>query len=307
MVEKEKRWWALYVLCAGELMIVLDTTVVNVALPSIRESLGFSEASLVWVVNAYMLTYGGFCCSAAPRRLFGHRRLFLHGIALFRRSPICGFANSQWLLITARGRCRAGGAVVRRSRSLMSICSPRRVTGRRRCTPIRHSAGGASDMLASGVLTSALSWHRVFLINIPIGIAVYAPPRARRDGRGSAGGRLDFAGRGDRDRVVDARGLRHRQQQSAVASGRGAAARGLPLHRIAGCRAAHAAALLARAQPGGGERRRRALGGVDVRLVLHLGAAHAELARLHAAADRPRLPAVEPDHGGVLARALGES
>jgi MFS family permease len=81
MVEKEKRWWALYVLCAGELMIVLDTTVVNVALPSIRESLGFSEASLVWVVNAYMLTYGGFLLLGG--RLgdyFGHRRLFLSGI-----------------------------------------------------------------------------------------------------------------------------------------------------------------------------------------------------------------------------------
>ena len=114
MIDKEKRWWALYVLCAGELMIVLDTTVVNVALPSIRESLGFSEASLVWVVNAYMLTYGGFLLLGG--RLgdyFGHRRLFLLGIALFTLASLaCGFANSQWLLIVARAVQGLGGAVV---------------------------------------------------------------------------------------------------------------------------------------------------------------------------------------------------
>ena len=95
-------------------MIVLDTTVVNVALPSIRESLGFSEASLVWVVNAYMLTYGGFLLLGG--RLgdyFGHRRLFLLGIALFTLASLaCGLANSQWLLIVARAVQGLGGAVV---------------------------------------------------------------------------------------------------------------------------------------------------------------------------------------------------
>ena len=114
MIEAGKRWWALYVLCAGELMIVVDTTVVNVALPSIRESLAFSESSLVWVVNAYMLTYGGFLLLGG--RLgdyFGHRRLFLSGIALFTvASFICGIANSQWLLITARAVQGLGGAAV---------------------------------------------------------------------------------------------------------------------------------------------------------------------------------------------------
>src|ERR1700704_334651 len=114
MVEKERRWWALYVLCAGELMIVLDTTVVNVALPSIRESLGFSETSLVWVVNAYMLTYGGFLLLGGRLGdFFGQRRMFLLGITLFTlASLVCGLANSQWLLIGARAVQGLGGAIV---------------------------------------------------------------------------------------------------------------------------------------------------------------------------------------------------
>src|SRR5256885_9370939 len=113
-MSERSRWVALYVLGAGELMVVLDTTIVNVALPSIRESLRFTETSLVWVVNAYMLTYGGFLLLGG--RLgdyFGHRRLFLQGIALFTAaSLVCGLANSQWLLIIARAVQGLGGAVV---------------------------------------------------------------------------------------------------------------------------------------------------------------------------------------------------
>src|SRR5678816_3360842 len=114
MIEKEKRWWALYVLCAGELMIVLDTTVVNVALPSIRESLGFSEASLVWVVNAYMVTFGGFLLLGGRLGdFFGHRRIFLAGLALFTLASLaCGVAGTRELLITARVLQGVGGAVV---------------------------------------------------------------------------------------------------------------------------------------------------------------------------------------------------
>src|SRR5215470_15817570 len=98
------RWIALYVLCLGSLMIVLDVTIVNVALPSIREDLGFSETSLAWVVNAYLLTYGGFLLLGGRLGdLFGHRRLFLAGIALFTLASLaCGLSNSQGLLITAR-------------------------------------------------------------------------------------------------------------------------------------------------------------------------------------------------------------
>ena len=200
MVEKEKRWWALYVLCAGELMIVLDTTVVNVALPSIRESLGFSEASLVWVVNAYMLTYGGFLLLGG--RLgdyFGHRRLFLHGIALFTAaSLVCGFANSQWLLITARAVQGLGGAVVSAIALSLIIDLFTEEGERAKAMGVYGfvcAAGGSLGVLAGGMLTSALSWHWVFLVNIPIGIAVYALCRALiAHGLGKAEGRLDFAG-----------------------------------------------------------------------------------------------------------------
>src|SRR5881275_327203 len=98
------RWLALYVLCLASLMIVLDVTIVGVALPSIREDLGFSETSLAWVVNAYLLTYGGFLLLGGRLGdLFGHRRLFLAGISLFTvASATCGLASSQGLLVAAR-------------------------------------------------------------------------------------------------------------------------------------------------------------------------------------------------------------
>ena len=120
MIEKQKRWLALYMLCAGELMIVLDTTIVNVALPSIQADLRFTETSLVWVVNAYMLTYGGFLLLGGRLGdLYGQRRLFLGGTLLFTlASVVCGVAGSQWLLIGARAvqgsapaRGRRGAAV----------------------------------------------------------------------------------------------------------------------------------------------------------------------------------------------------
>src|SRR6476469_7218581 len=98
------RWLALMVLCLGVLMIVLDTTIVNVALPSIRTDLGFSETSLVWVVNAYMLTFGGFLLLGGRLGdLYGHRRLFLAGLAVFTAASLaCGVAGSQALLVAAR-------------------------------------------------------------------------------------------------------------------------------------------------------------------------------------------------------------
>src|SRR5438105_7641756 len=101
---RDRRWLSLIVLCLGDLMIVLDTTIVNVALPSIRADLGFSETSLVWVVNAYMLTFGGFLLLGGRLGdLFGHRKLFLIGIVLFTlASLVCGVANTQALLIGAR-------------------------------------------------------------------------------------------------------------------------------------------------------------------------------------------------------------
>src|SRR5688572_1794358 len=108
------RWLALYVLCLGDLMIVLDGTIVNVALPSIRDDLGFSQTSLAWVVNGYLLTFGGFLLLGGRLGdLFGHRRLFLVGIGLFTLASLaCGLANSQELLVASRAVQGLGGAVV---------------------------------------------------------------------------------------------------------------------------------------------------------------------------------------------------
>src|SRR6187401_3769015 len=103
-LDARSRWLALLIVCLGDLMIVLDVTIVGVALPSIREDLGFSEESLAWVVNAYLLTFGGFLLLGGRLGdLFGHRRLFLAGIALFTlASLVCGLAGSQELLVAAR-------------------------------------------------------------------------------------------------------------------------------------------------------------------------------------------------------------
>src|SRR5438552_7431304 len=111
--DSRTRWLALYVLCLASLMIVLDVTIVGVALPSIREDLGFSETSLAWVVNGYLLTYGG-CLLLGGRLgdLFGHRRLFIAGIALFTvASLVCGLSTTKGMLIGARAVQGVGGAV----------------------------------------------------------------------------------------------------------------------------------------------------------------------------------------------------
>ncbi len=113
-MDSRTRWLALYVLCLGVLMIVLDATIVNVALPSIRADLGFSQTSLAWVVNAYLLTFGGFLLLGGRLGdIYGHRRLFLAGITLFTLASLgCGLANSQGLLVGARAVQGFGGAVV---------------------------------------------------------------------------------------------------------------------------------------------------------------------------------------------------
>ena len=195
-----KRWLALYVLCLGVLMIVLDTTIVNVALPSIRNDLQFSETSLVWVVNAYMLTFGGFLLLGGRLGdLFGHRRLFLGGIVLFTIASLaCGLANSQGLLITARAIQGLGGAVVS-AVALSLIMNLFTEPGERAKAMGIYgfvcAGGGSIGVLLGGVLTSALSWHWIFLVNLPIGVAVYALcVMLLPAGRGQTGGSLDVAG-----------------------------------------------------------------------------------------------------------------
>src|SRR5690349_18006836 len=114
ITDRRTRWLALIVLCLGDLMIVLDTTVVNVALPSIKADLGFSQTSLAWVVNAYLLTFGGFLLLGGRLGdLFGHRRLFLAGVSMFTLASVaCGLSTTQGLLVAARAVQGLGGAVV---------------------------------------------------------------------------------------------------------------------------------------------------------------------------------------------------
>jgi EmrB/QacA subfamily drug resistance transporter len=200
-IAASQRWLALYILCLGVLMIVLDTTIVNVALPSIRADLRFTETSLVWVVNAYLLTFGGFLLLAGRLGdLFGHRRIFLLGLALFTlSSAACGLATTQEVLIIARAVQGLGGAVVT-AVALSLIMNVFTEPGERaRAMGIYGfvcSGGGSLGVLLGGLLTSSLSWHWIFLVNIPIGVAVYALCRALLPaGRGMADApRLDVAG-----------------------------------------------------------------------------------------------------------------
>jgi EmrB/QacA subfamily drug resistance transporter len=171
------RWFALYTLCAGSLMIVLDSTIVNVALPSIRSDLGFSQTSLAWVVNAYMLTFGGFLLLGGRLGdLYGPRRLFLGGIGLFTISSLlCGLSTSQGLLIGARAVQGLGGAVASAvSLSLMMtlFTEPADRAKAMGVFGFVASGGGTLGVLAGGVLTDVLDWHWIFLVNLPIGILV---------------------------------------------------------------------------------------------------------------------------------------
>jgi EmrB/QacA subfamily drug resistance transporter len=175
--DNRKRWLALFVLCLGSLMIVLDTTIVNVALPSIRRDLGFTEASLAWVVNAYLLTFGG-CLLLGGRLgdLYGHRKMFLAGIFVFTLASVaCGLAPTQNVLILARALQGVGGAVVSAvSLSLMLnlFTAPAERAKAMGVFGFVSSAGGSVGVLLGGVLTSALDWHWIFLVNLPIGILV---------------------------------------------------------------------------------------------------------------------------------------
>ncbi|HST18887.1 MAG TPA: DHA2 family efflux MFS transporter permease subunit [Gaiellaceae bacterium] len=179
MTDSRGRWLALYVLCLGDLMIVLDTTIVNVALPSIRADLGFTETSLAWVVNAYLLTFGGFLLLGGRLGdLFGQRRMFLVGVALFTVASVaCGLSTDKGLLIAARAVQGLGGAVVS-AVALSLIMGLFSEPGERAKAMgvfgFVMAAGGSLGVLLGGILTDALSWHWIFLVNVPIGIAVLA-------------------------------------------------------------------------------------------------------------------------------------
>ena len=200
-LDNRKRWLALIVLCLGELMIVLDTTIVGVALPSIREDLRFTESSLVWVVNAYMLTYGGFLLLGGRLGdLYGQRRLFVGGTIFFTlASLVCGFANSQWLLVGARAVQGLGGAVVSAIALSLIVSLFTEPTERAKAMGIYGfvcAAGGSIGVLVGGLLTSGLNWHWIFLVNLPIGAGVcaYCLALLPDDRPRGARQRLDVAG-----------------------------------------------------------------------------------------------------------------
>ena len=200
-LDRRTRWLALIVLCLGDLMIVLDTTIVNVALPSIRADLGFSQTSLAWVVNAYLLTFGGFLLLGGRLGdLFGHRRMFLIGISLFTVASIaCGLSTTQGLLVAARAVQGLGGAIVSAvALSLMMnlFTEPAERAKAMGVFGFVMAGGGSLGVLLGGVLTDTLSWHWIFLVNVPIGVAVYVlslklVPEA---GGAKVTGRIDIAG-----------------------------------------------------------------------------------------------------------------
>jgi EmrB/QacA subfamily drug resistance transporter len=176
---RDHRWFALIVLCLGVLMIVLDTTIVNVALPSIRSDLKFSDTSLAWVVNAYMLTYGGFLLLGGRLGdLYGHRRFFLLGITLFTLASLaCGLATTQAFLITARAIQGLGGATVTAVALSLIMDLFSGPADRAKAMGVYGfvcAGGGSIGVLLGGLLTGTLDWHWIFLVNLPIGVIVFA-------------------------------------------------------------------------------------------------------------------------------------
>jgi EmrB/QacA subfamily drug resistance transporter len=169
------RWIALYVLCVGVLMIVLDVTVVNVALPSIQDDLGFSQSSLAWVVNAYLIAFGGLLLlSGRFGDLLGRKSVFMAGLAVFTlASLLCGLAQSQEVLVAARFVQGVGGAMTTAVVLGMIVTmfpEPREQAKAIGVYAFVASAGGSVGLLAGGVLTEAINWHWIFFINIPIAI-----------------------------------------------------------------------------------------------------------------------------------------
>src|SRR5262249_23464764 len=173
----DARWLALLILCLGHLMIVLDVTIVGVALPSIRADLGFSETSLAWVVNAYLITFGGFLLLGGRLGdILGHRTLFVAGVGLFTAaSAVCGFAPSQGMLVAAGAVQGVGGAVV--SAVALSLMMTLFTGPAERAKAMGifgsvASGGGSLGVLLGGILTDALDWHWIFLVNLPVGVLV---------------------------------------------------------------------------------------------------------------------------------------
>src|ERR671919_1397692 len=191
-ISERRRWLALYVLCVGMLMIVLDATIVNVALPSIQEDLGFSQNDLAWVVNAYLIAFGGLLLlSGRIGDLIGQRRVFLFGLATFiGASLLCAVAQSQGVLIGARFVQGVGGALTSAVILGMIVTmfpEPREQAKAIGVYSFVASAGGSIGLLAGGALTEAINWHWIFFVNLPIGVATGLAALRLVDGREGMG------------------------------------------------------------------------------------------------------------------------
>jgi len=191
-IHDRKRWIALYVLCAGVLMIVIDATIVNVALPSIQDDLGFSQSNLAWVVNAYLIAFGGLLLLAGRiGDLVGQRRIFLAGLTVFTgASLLCALAQTRDMLIAARFVQGVGGALT--SAVILGMIVTMFPEPREQAKAIGvygfvASAGGSIGLLAGGALTQAINWHWIFFVNLPVGVATAFLARRLVPGRPGIG------------------------------------------------------------------------------------------------------------------------
>ena len=198
-MDDRKRWLALLLVCTAQLMIVLDGTIVNVALPAIQGSLGFSQVSLSWVVNAYLLTFGGFLLlGGRAGDLFGRRRVFMVGLALFTLASLfCGLAGSQALLVAARAVQGLGGAIIAPAALSIIITTFTEPADRARAMGIWGfvvSGGGTIGVLLGGVLVGTLGWPWIFLVNLPIGVVALALCRPLLDAGHTESAKADGGG-----------------------------------------------------------------------------------------------------------------
>src|SRR5438105_11637812 len=183
---KDTRWLSLTVLCTGFLLIVVDMTIVNVALPSIQRDLGFSQSGLAWVINAYLVAFGGLLLLAGRLGdLAGRKRVYLYGLGIFiGASVLCGLSFNQPMLIAARFIQGIGGAASSAVILAMIVTLFPRPDEQARAFGLFSfvaSAGAAVGLLAGGLITQAVSWHWIFFVNLPIGIATAIAARRLLD------------------------------------------------------------------------------------------------------------------------------
>jgi EmrB/QacA subfamily drug resistance transporter len=196
-----RRWWALALLCSAYFMVILDVSIVNVALPSIQQDLHFKPGDLQWVLSAYALTFGGFLLlGGRTADLLGRRRVFMAGVVLFTLASLaCGLSGSEGMLIAARAVQGLGAAIL--SPAALSIITTTFEEGSERNKALgiwgaMGGSGAAVGVLAGGILTKELGWEWIFFVNVPIGAAAFVLTRrvVRESRAGDAARHFDAAG-----------------------------------------------------------------------------------------------------------------